>query len=739
MAINKLILAVFVFSLVPAVLASEVYTIGGGIDGSQTIITYPYYLGDDSIYPEDGQSPDSDYSLRFFDDGIELKRFYIGLRDSPYDSSRIFSASVIVPVASDKIGFYEMETELAYLSFSDNAPVVSDLNIVQTGPRSFDMSWNATDDDDLLYRVYYSLDNGLWVPSGDSEEQQFSFGDDLIPYGDIRLKVEATDGLHVGEAISPTYSFGSSNQVFVYISEPDQGDVYSIGMPILLQGGAYDNILGFLYGNNLEWSSDIDGILGTGSMVNAGALSLGTHSITLTAYGQSTETESIDIIITDETNPDVFIKNISLNPEQPDVGETVEISAVVSSLNAGALFTANFLLGGAGISSANNSVGVNEEVIVKAYWNATEGQNVVNVVIEDVVPGDADITNNEISKWLSIGRCHDSDGNDSKLRGYINSTGDGVQYDYCDGNTLYEWTCDAANSINATLNSVSCEDCTLGRCHNDWCSHADLNYDNKVTIIDLGTMSGKWYYLDCKGAIAYYPFDHDASDSTKNNNHGTEYGEINYTPGKIRGAAEFDTDYIELTPIIPTTIGSITYWFKTNQTSQQIIVYASDGIDAKYNGFGDLNDIFEMHTAVRNGGRAGFFYQDGNETLALNSSTIVADGKWHFIAVTYNMSDNISLYIDGNLESELDITQDFNGIIPKYNFIGKPGANTRFFNGGLDDIRIYDYVLHDELLALNRTFEPDWCIGGDMNRDGRVNIIDLSILSGNWKRYDCIG
>ncbi|MFA6008716.1 MAG: PKD domain-containing protein [Desulfobacteraceae bacterium] len=84
---------------------------------------------------------------------------------------------------------------------------------------------------------------------------------------------------------------------------PASGGTYDEGHTITLQGTANDAEDGALTGTYLAWSSNLDGVLGTGTTLSIDTLSSGTHTITLTAtdHDGSSATTSITLTITPMT------------------------------------------------------------------------------------------------------------------------------------------------------------------------------------------------------------------------------------------------------------------------------------------------------------------------------------------------------------------------------------------------------------------------------------------------------
>lgn len=91
-------------------------------------------------------------------------------------------------------------------------------------------------------------------------------------------------------------------------------------------------------------------------------------------------------------------------------------------------------------------------------------------------------------------------------------------------------------------------------------------------------------------------------------------------------------------------------------------------------------------------------YNDGNE-IDVRGGTNLNDGNWHHIVMTYNGSSDangISLYSDGNSLTKTIIWNNLTGTILndwRLNIGARQDGTDMFFNGSIDEVRIYNRVL----------------------------------------------
>ena len=228
---------------------------------------------------------------------------------------------------------------LAESARSANAPVVSIQSPVagdvMLGASRIEWSATDADGDPLTFTIMYSHNDGeSWLPLAVYlEGEAFEFDTDSIagshPDQGI-IRVIATDGMNVAwEDIEPL-TLGEPDPPTAEIIFPNEGNVLKELGPQIFHASAWDKEDFVLLEADLVWSSDVDGVFASGSLVTFDNLSVGSHVITLTATdsdGMSDE-DSVSVTVVGRVTPEPPALRISLPDGAPQLiapGVEVEV------------------------------------------------------------------------------------------------------------------------------------------------------------------------------------------------------------------------------------------------------------------------------------------------------------------------------------------------------------------------------------------------------------------------------
>jgi uncharacterized repeat protein (TIGR01451 family) len=158
------------------------------------------------------------------------------------------------------------------------------------------LAWSGADPDGdaLHYSVFYSNDGSEWelLASG-LTGTSFDLNIDALAGGaNTRFRVVATDGVNVGfDETNAPISVPDKLPVAA-IGEPGAGRVLAPGDLLVASGMGSDLEDGMLPDEALSWSSDRQGVLGSGPSLAINTLQPGLHIITLTVHDSDGQTAS---------------------------------------------------------------------------------------------------------------------------------------------------------------------------------------------------------------------------------------------------------------------------------------------------------------------------------------------------------------------------------------------------------------------------------------------------------------
>lgn len=227
-----------------------------------------------------------------------------------------------------------------------------------------------------------------------------------------------------------------------------------------------------------------------------------------------------------------------------------------------------------------------------------------------------------------------------------------------------------------------------------------------MTMVEWDLPVGHWRLDEGNGSTA--------RDSSDFGNDGTINGAV-WTTGRIGKALSFDgvNDYVYVPDSPSLNVGSITIMFWVKQFSRNpsgwTFLVSKNGLGGSYHIISE--DVWDSN-------QVGFTVRVNDVNYRLWTSTAIGN-NWTHLAFTYDASTGIQrAYVNGLLDNEQTKPAG-----PIDNIAGPlciTGATSRYFNGIIDEVYIYNRALSDHDIAVtNVTYTlpynatavyPEWMV-----------------------------
>lgn len=204
------------------------------------------------------------------------------------------------------------------------------------------------------------------------------------------------------------------------------------------------------------------------------------------------------------------------------------------------------------------------------------------------------------------------------------------------------------------------------------------------------------------GLVGHYTFNNgNANDESGNANHGVTNGASLTTDrfGNANKAYSFDglNDYIDLGDASQFRMGSndfsISLWVNYSATQQANLISKRDGAASNYNMY-TISIINDPQFGGVSQNVWTFLRSSNSNDRDVNAGNL--SGAWHNITLVHDYSDSSSIFVDGQF-----VGSDLNSVSGIYDIVGRPlvlgyasESNSNFYNGEMDDIRIYNRALN---------------------------------------------
>jgi len=221
-----------------------------------------------------------------------------------------------------------------------------------------------------------------------------------------------------------------------------------------------------------------------------------------------------------------------------------------------------------------------------------------------------------------------------------------------------------------------------------------------------GDLIGWWKFDDGAGSVAV--------DSSGNGNDATVQGSAKWVEGKVgSGALSFDgvNGIVQAneSPLmdIDKTLTIAAWVYLNNLSTFYFILDKSPSGTAAANYPGN----YEFRVAQSTGAlQLGHQTSQSIDYVFYDSTSAIKAGRWYHVAVTFVKGVSVKFYIDGSPAGNLTQTAAFGILNDEPIRIGGRKDSYSFFNGMLDDVRIYNNALSDadikKLAARPKAYDP---------------------------------
>ena len=209
-----------------------------------------------------------------------------------------------------------------------------------------------------------------------------------------------------------------------------------------------------------------------------------------------------------------------------------------------------------------------------------------------------------------------------------------------------------------------------------------------------------------KGLVAYYPFTGNAIDSSGNGHNGTVYSASLTTNrfGTPNSAYAFNGDsaYIKVADAtslrLANTDFTISAWIYLDSIIHTHNVIISKRAAGSKTGY--ILSIERIQDSLSNALRISFQVSSGSDPKILSQTTISLN-QWNHIVIRYNLNTKtIDIFLNNKPDVSLSNFLSPNASAANDLLVGNDAVDkTSFFQGKIDDIRIYNRALSDSEIS----------------------------------------
>jgi large repetitive protein len=204
-----------------------------------------------------------------------------------------------------------------------------------------------------------------------------------------------------------------------------------------------------------------------------------------------------------------------------------------------------------------------------------------------------------------------------------------------------------------------------------------------------------------RGLVAWWKLNEadgrEAADASGRQHFGRVHGPAGWAPaqGKFQGALNLDgqgtfVDCGDAAEFDFQEAFTVSLWFRTDSVKKTAQTLAGKGSDS-WRLYADANRgrlVFALNGPQGAG-------KDRYRAPRITSKRAVADGQWHHVAGVYD-GQRMALYLDGTLEGSMTVSGSL-ALCAEPLWLGNnPGARSEWFQGALDEVRLYACGLSEQ-------------------------------------------
>lgn len=154
-------------------------------------------------------------------------------------------------------------------------------------------------------------------------------------------------------------------------------------------------------------------------------------------------------------------------------------------------------------------------------------------------------------------------------------------------------------------------------------------------------------------------------------------------------------------PLVPTTVYSVSAWVKGSASGSEVAGVINQSNINNQRGF--LFGSYQNSSQGGDGSKLTHFYQSNpssyNGSQKLQSYATVFDNTWHHVVVTFQGGSRTNIFVDGVLDRTTSSNVPSSIASTGVQFELGRYAGSNGFNGGIDDVRVFNRVITDAEVA----------------------------------------